>query len=227
VSRRLQAVRRRLAFFDEYRAPYRAAVRRAGVWRAAPATWAFLALTLLVSLLWHIPGAHHAVLGCCAYRATDLAHWQRAARLAASAFLVLRPVEVAWSVAACWLLLAPLEAAVGTASILLVNVCLRPVVRRLQARAKTAVEVETVYRMRAVCQTQEAGLVRNVFMRHINSHPSMNVQGLAMQDTEQAGVCAVVAEIVSHERNDKYLNEMVQRLGIEPCVTAVSWERVR
>ncbi|HYT88843.1 MAG TPA: MgtC/SapB family protein [Gemmataceae bacterium] len=121
----------------------------------------------------------------------------------------------------------PLEAALGTAAILLVNVCLRPVVRRLQARAKTAVEVETVYRMRAVCQTQEAGLVRNVFMRHINSHPSMNVQGLAMQDTEQAGVCAVVAEIFSHERNDKYLNEMVQRLGIEPCVTAVSWERVR
>ncbi len=121
MSRRLQAVRRRLAFFDEYRAPYRAAVRRAGVWRAAPATWAFLALTLLVSLLWHIPGAHHAVLGCCAYRATDLAHWQRAARLAASAFLVLRPVEVAWSVAACWLLLAPLEAAVGTRRIVAVG----------------------------------------------------------------------------------------------------------
>jgi len=114
-------VSRRLAFLREYRTPYRAAVRRAGVWRAAPATWTFLALTLLVSLLWHVPAAHRAALACCAYRATDLTRWQQAPRVAASAFLVLRPIEAAWSVVASWLLLAPLEAAIGTRRLVVIG----------------------------------------------------------------------------------------------------------
>lgn len=107
-------MRARLAFLRDYRAPYRDAARRVGRWRAAPVTWSFLALTLLISLLWRLPAGHQAVAACCAYRATDLTSWPRAARIAGSALLVQRPVEVAWSVAASWLLLAPLEAMVGT-----------------------------------------------------------------------------------------------------------------
>jgi hypothetical protein len=107
-------VRPRLAFLREYRAPYRASARRVGSWRAAPVSWSFLALTLLVSLAWHLPGGHQAATACCAYRATDLTGLPRAARVAGSAFLVPRPLELAWSVLATWLLLVPLEAAIGT-----------------------------------------------------------------------------------------------------------------
>jgi hypothetical protein len=114
-------VRARLAFLRDYRAPYREAARQVGRWRAAPVTWSFLALTLLVSLLWRLEAGHQAAAVCCAYRATDLTSWPRAARVAGSAFLVRRPVEAAWSVAACWLLLAPLEAMVGTLRMLLVG----------------------------------------------------------------------------------------------------------
>jgi hypothetical protein len=104
----------RLAFLRQYREPYRAALRRAGWWRVAPATWSFLALTLLVSLLWLLPGGHAAAAACCAYRASDLARWPGAVKVAGSALLVRRPVEVIWSVVACWLVLAPLEATIGT-----------------------------------------------------------------------------------------------------------------
>jgi hypothetical protein len=104
----------RLAFLRQYREPYRAALRRCGWWRAAPVTWSFLALTLLVSLLWLLPGGHRAAAACCAYRASDLTRWPAAVKVVGSAFLVRRPVEAAWSVAACWLVLAPLEATVGT-----------------------------------------------------------------------------------------------------------------
>jgi putative Mg2+ transporter-C (MgtC) family protein len=62
-------------------------------------------------------------------------------------------------------------------------------------------------------------------MRHVNSQPGMVLQGLATHDTEQPGKTAVVAEVFSAERNDKYMNELVSRLGIEPGVSAVSWER--
>lgn len=114
-------MRARLGFLRDYRAPYREAARRVGRWRAAPFTWSFLALTLLISLLWRLPGGHQAAAACCGYRATDLTSWPRAARLAGSAFLVRRPVEAAWSVVASWLLLAPLEAAIGTRRMLLLG----------------------------------------------------------------------------------------------------------
>lgn len=111
----------RLAFLRQYREPYRAALRRVGWWRAAPATWSFLALTLLVSLLWLLPASHGAAAACCGYRAGDLSHWPGAVRVAGSAFLVRRPVETIWSVVASWLVLAPLEATIGTRRMILVG----------------------------------------------------------------------------------------------------------
>jgi hypothetical protein len=111
----------RLAFLREYRDPYRAALRRAGWWRAAPATWSFLGLTLVVSLLWLLPGGHVAAAACCAYRASDLRHWPGAGRAAGSALLVRRPVEAVWSVTASWLVLAPLEAMIGSRRMVVVG----------------------------------------------------------------------------------------------------------
>jgi hypothetical protein len=112
----------RLAFLRDYRAPYRSATLRVGRWRAAPVSWTILTLTLLVSLAWHLPGGHRAVVVCCAYRATDLRGWPAAARIAGSPFLALRPIEVAWAVVATWLLLVPLEAIIGSRRMLVVAV---------------------------------------------------------------------------------------------------------
>jgi len=116
-------VRARLAlgFLRDYRAPYRAAALRVGRWRAAPASWSFLALTLLVSLAWRLPAGHRAVVVCCAYRASELTGWPQAARVVGSPFLAVRTIEIAWAVVATWLLLAPLEATIGTRRLLLVG----------------------------------------------------------------------------------------------------------
>jgi putative Mg2+ transporter-C (MgtC) family protein len=55
----------------------------------------------------------------------------------------------------------------------------------------------------------------------------MTVQGLSSQTGDTPGEAVVVADIYSSERNDRFMNEMVSRLSVEPSVTAVSWERVR
>ena len=55
----------------------------------------------------------------------------------------------------------------------------------------------------------------------------MSMQGISRQDTEQPDQTAVVAEIYSTVRNDKYLNDLVTRVSIEPSVSSVSWERVQ
>jgi putative Mg2+ transporter-C (MgtC) family protein len=118
-------------------------------------------------------------------------------------------------------------AAIGTLAILLIHLTLRPLVRRIDARLKGAVEVETVYRLRAVCSAPEAAVIRTILLRHVNSHPAMTLQGLSMQDADQPGDRVVVAEIFSAERNDKYMNDLVSRVSIEPSISAVSWERAR
>jgi putative Mg2+ transporter-C (MgtC) family protein len=118
------------------------------------------------------------------------------------------------------------EGAIGTVTVLFIHLALRPVVRRIEARTKTATEVETQYRVRVVCNDQDEGVIRLVLMRHVNAQQSMIVQGISLQDTEESGRTAVVAEIQSSERNDRYLNELVSRLSLEPSVTGVSWERV-
>jgi putative Mg2+ transporter-C (MgtC) family protein len=42
-----------------------------------------------------------------------------------------------------------------------------------------------------------------------------------------ADQAAVIAEVCSSQRNDRYMEDVVARMSIEPTVSAVSWERVR
>jgi hypothetical protein len=81
----------------------------------------FLLTSLVVSVLWHDPGGgQRAVAACCAWRAGDLPHGPLLPLLG-SAFLVRRPVEAVWTVAATWLVLGPLEAVVGGRRLLLLG----------------------------------------------------------------------------------------------------------
>ncbi len=52
----------------------------------------------------------------------------------------------------------------------------------------------------------------------------MSVQGIATEENEKE--CRViVADVYAAERNDRAMEEIVARLGIEPDVTGVSWQR--
>jgi putative Mg2+ transporter-C (MgtC) family protein len=118
------------------------------------------------------------------------------------------------------------KAAIGTAAVLFVHLSLRPLVRIIEARTKTIVEVETGYRIRAVCDNRDEMTIRTIFMRHINAQPNMTLQGISTEDIDQAGKTAVVAQVISGQRNDKYMNDFVSRISIEPSVSTVSWERL-
>ena len=119
------------------------------------------------------------------------------------------------------------EAGIGTVAILILNVALRPLVHKMEWHANKAIEVETVYRMRVVCDADHDGVIRTILMRHVNSQPRMSLQGISIQEAATEHAATVVAEIFSAERNDKSLNELVSRVSIEPGVTSVSWERVQ
>jgi putative Mg2+ transporter-C (MgtC) family protein len=119
-----------------------------------------------------------------------------------------------------------LEAVVGAVIVLSIHVGLRPVVRKIDEHFKMAPDAEALYEMHVVCQSGQAAVVRNVFMRHVNSERNMMVQGIATRDTDVAETKEVVADIYCAIGNDKYMNELVARLNIEPSVTSVSWKKV-
>jgi putative Mg2+ transporter-C (MgtC) family protein len=118
----------------------------------------------------------------------------------------------------------PLEAVVGTAAVLAVHLGLRPVVRWIEARTKITTDVETYYRLRVTCGDEAGAHVRAILMRHIGGKPRMSVQGIASEESEKEGR-VIVADVYAMERNDRALEEVVARLGIEPEVTGVSWQR--
>lgn len=118
----------------------------------------------------------------------------------------------------------PLHALIGTAIILLLNLAVRPVSMWIDARRRTAVNVEVAYRVHVTCQSQQEGLIRTILARHINSHPSMTLQGISIQEGEKPEQTVVVAEVFAVRRNDRELENLMSRLNIEPSVTAIRWE---
>jgi putative Mg2+ transporter-C (MgtC) family protein len=116
------------------------------------------------------------------------------------------------------------HAALGTLAILALHLCLRPAGRWIDSRVKKSADVETLYRMRVVCPREEAHVIRTILLRHINAHPSMRVQGFTTQDTDKEDQVAVVVDLYSVVRNERALEDLVNRINIEPRITSVSWE---
>jgi putative Mg2+ transporter-C (MgtC) family protein len=116
------------------------------------------------------------------------------------------------------------EAVVGTAGVLFVHLGLRPLARWIDARTKTAIDVETVYRLRVESLQDHDAHIRHILMRHVNGHANLTLQGIATDDDE-GGRTVVVATIFSPERNDRAMEEIVTRVSVEPEVKAVSWQK--
>ncbi len=116
-------------------------------------------------------------------------------------------------------------ALVGTVAILAVHVGLRPLAHWIDEKRKVSPGVECLYRLRVVCSERDQAVIRTILMRHVNSKPKMVIQGIATQDTDQPDRVAIAVDIYSTERNDRAMEELMERLNIEPGATAVSWEK--
>lgn len=118
----------------------------------------------------------------------------------------------------------PREALIGAAGVLFVHLGLRPLTRWVDARTRTATDVETLYQLRVESLQDHDAPIRHILMRHVNSHDKLTLQGIATDD-EEGGRTVVFATIYSPERNDRDMEEIVARVSIEPEVKAVSWRK--
>jgi putative Mg2+ transporter-C (MgtC) family protein len=117
-----------------------------------------------------------------------------------------------------------LAALIGTLAILAVHLALRPVVLRLEARHETATDVESYYRLRVECASENDALVRGILLRHAGDYRGMSLKALATAEID-AKWTAVTADFFSLERSDRAMEELVARICIEPHIKSVRWER--
>jgi putative Mg2+ transporter-C (MgtC) family protein len=118
-----------------------------------------------------------------------------------------------------------LPAVFGTFLVLAVHLGLRPLALWIDSHRKTAVDVEVTYKVRVVCAEKDEGVIRTILLRHVNGNPKMVLQGVSTHSSDEPDRTTITADVFSTVRNDKALEEIVQRLNIEPSVSAVSWEK--
>ena len=116
----------------------------------------------------------------------------------------------------------PAHAALVAALVILVNLCLRPLTRLIQARVIVTAETSGRYTITVVCRSEGEAHIRALLLQsmaaaqlrfhELNSH---NIEG-----TDRVEVCAT---ITADQHKDNSLEHIVGRLSLEHHVTAARW----
>jgi putative Mg2+ transporter-C (MgtC) family protein len=116
------------------------------------------------------------------------------------------------------------QAALGTAAVLLANMVLRPLARRMDRRPNFAKDedVETLYVLRVTCRNDSEGHLRALLLQVVQPL-SLALRALHSEDVDASDKVDIRAALLSARREDSVLEQIVARLTLEPAVTAVSW----
>jgi len=118
------------------------------------------------------------------------------------------------------------HAAIGVGAILFIVIGLRYLSKGIDDIRKLRVLHEGQYRVRVACDSKEAAVVRTALVRHASGHPGMTMTGITAQKKKGRKRMLLVADIRAEAADDKDVQEIVNRLMIEPGVTAASWEKL-
>ncbi|ADI13985.1 MgtC/SapB family protein [Truepera radiovictrix] len=107
--------------------------------------------------------------------------------------------------------------------VLLANVLLRPLARRIDRQPLSDSEVETGYTIEIVSVAPQEAHVRALLLQMLSGSP-LRIRNLRSRDVENTEQVRVRARLVTQGRADAVLEQLVGRLSLEPSVTEVSWE---
>jgi len=114
-------------------------------------------------------------------------------------------------------------AAAATAFVVGTNLLVRPLVRRLTARALSSGEAETHYTVAITCRGAEEAHVRSLLL-HALAEAGLGLRRIDSQDIPETVKVSVTAVAVASRRNDAALERVVGRLSLEPYVSAATWQ---
>jgi putative Mg2+ transporter-C (MgtC) family protein len=117
------------------------------------------------------------------------------------------------------------EGLAGTAGVLAINICLRPVADWLDRRRRHDKYATTMYRLRVECAAGQEAPVRAVLLKFFHDHPTMILHGITTQECGTPGRSAVLVDICSEQQDDKGIEDVTILIGTEVGLTAVTWEK--
>lgn len=111
------------------------------------------------------------------------------------------------------------EAAVGTGFVLLTNVFLRPVARKLEKPdSQHLLDAETQYLFRIQCRSSEESHLRALLLRNVAT-PNLTLRSLSSEDIGPPGKLEIRATLIGAGRQDEELESIVATLSLEPSVS--------
>jgi putative Mg2+ transporter-C (MgtC) family protein len=116
-----------------------------------------------------------------------------------------------------------LEAAIGSVAIIFVNLAFRPLARMIRQPAAIA-DQEVGYSIKVVCQRRKESRIRSLFLHFITKDTNLILQGITSSQAEQPDKMNVTALMMSFSKNDRLMEDLVARIGLEEGVASASWE---
>ncbi|MBV8842284.1 MAG: MgtC/SapB family protein [Bryobacterales bacterium] len=112
-------------------------------------------------------------------------------------------------------------AAIVMAGVLLANTVLRPLAYKLHPPMAQPQPEEVCYHLELTCRSQEESRVRSLLLQTVNRLPCALY---ALRSEDQGASVLVDADLRVTGRNDEMLEQIVTRLSLEECVSAISWK---
>lgn len=114
------------------------------------------------------------------------------------------------------------QAFIGAVAVLMTNIILRPLGYRINQQPLKGTELELCYRCSVVCRGIDEAHVRALLLQTV-SNGRMRLRCLQSEDLEESDRVEVEADLITQDRDDAFLEQIVSRLSLEPGVTAVRW----
>ncbi|MCO1581858.1 MULTISPECIES: MgtC/SapB family protein [unclassified Crossiella] len=116
------------------------------------------------------------------------------------------------------------HAAAGAAAIVLANVVLRSLARKVD-RTQSETDRRYLYDFKAVCRDAEEAHIRALVVQSVTT-AGFVLQGLESEDLGASGKVEVTARLSGKGKQGTELESAVSRLSLEPGISSVSWRVV-
>ncbi|MEN9216534.1 MAG: MgtC/SapB family protein [Gloeomargarita sp. HHBFW_bins_162] len=116
------------------------------------------------------------------------------------------------------------QATIGAGAVLVANLVLRPLSHRINQQPLKGTELELCYSCEIVCRVKQEAHVRALLLQSVAAGGKLRLRSLYSENLEdKPDRVSVEAELVTQERNDAFLEQIVSRLSLDPGVISVHW----
>lgn len=116
----------------------------------------------------------------------------------------------------------PVASLIATAFIVLTNLALRPLVRRLNARILRGDLAETHYSLELVCDGPEAMRTRTALLQALQTG-RMALRGIDSEDVPDTTLVRITARAIAGTRSDGAIEAAIARVGAQVSIQSLSW----